>query len=96
MSLEHCVGRPRGRSVSGGKEFGFFLQCHLPHAQRSTYADFQYLEDPSTQRLIQFYQGTVRGSQSLWQELLAIDKDYRLPQRSSQRWSPVHLSFIEI
>lgn len=60
------------------KEFGFFLQCHLPQARRSTYADFQYLEDPSTQRLIQFYQGTVRGSQSLWQELLAIDKDYRL------------------
>ncbi|MFL5702302.1 MAG: hypothetical protein ACJ8AG_05665 [Ktedonobacteraceae bacterium] len=60
------------------KEFGFFLQCHLPQARRSTYTDFQYLEDPSTQRLIQFYQGTVRGSQSLWQELLAIDKDYRL------------------
>ncbi len=60
------------------KEFAFFLQCHLPQARRSTYADFQYLEDPSSRRLIQFYHGTVRGSQSLWQELQAIDKDYRM------------------
>src|SRR6266571_1726633 len=72
------------------KDFAFFLQCHLPQARRHAYKTMSYLEEPISNRLLQLGEHAARGSQSLWQELLTVEKQYRTlgkPRRETFRFA---------
>jgi protein-L-isoaspartate O-methyltransferase len=62
------------------KEFGMFLYCHFPTLQKYRIwhgkSLFVYLADLRSHHLVQFYNGTVRGSSFLWRQVQHVAEEW--------------------